>query len=383
MSTRWFHTVLKRGRMWRDGDLFPQTVFDRRVALARELLRTRGAQALLAYGDAQQYGHLTYLTHYLPKHSGGLVVLPLAGDPVLLIEAGGREVSWAKSLSWVEDIRPATGGVANPLAGIIGNLGPRSRLAIAGLKELMRTPHFEATAKILGPESDQVDVSADLLALRRTKDASETEAMKKAAGMVMAGLVAASGTIVQGQVENLVAAAADREMRRRGAEDTRFAVASIPGSKLSLPFARSLPGGGSLALRLAGAYQRYWAEAGRTFWVDQIPAVAKELNDIHEKALTTLRSGRTISEVLSSLTGFASPLAKKDIHVAFSLSGIGLDLEEPPYATEIDSTPLQAGTTVVLRTSAQLSDAGPVFLADTVLITGTGATVLTAERGDH
>ncbi len=372
-----FHPALKNGRAWWDQSLFPATEFSQRLQRVRAMLRTEGAQALLAYGDAQCYGQLTYISHFLPKHRGGMVFVPLTGEPVLLIEAGKREIPSARSLGWIEDIRATPDGVGKVLADIVASLGPAPRLAVAGPRELMRTPEWEDFAARLDPNASLVDVSKQLYDMRRTKRPAELGAIVDAGRRFSVALEAAQAALVPGSSVEVLVAVAERELRRRGAEDVRTAVAVRPEAELLPPLREAIPANGCVRLCLGCASQRYWAIVGRTLWTYQVPAIGQEVIAAHGRALAALRPGLTLHETLSGLEGLLAPLRKPGTQGSFSIAGIGLDLSEPPGIHEADPVTLAPGMTLVLRTTVWPNGAESVFQADTVALTAAGADILT------
>ena len=61
--------------------------------------------ALVIYGDNYSFADLCYLTNYFPKVRGGIAVVPRDGAISMLLNIGSRDVPFAKTLTWVEDVR--------------------------------------------------------------------------------------------------------------------------------------------------------------------------------------------------------------------------------------------------------------------------------------
>src|SRR3954470_22050789 len=99
------HSVLKRGCSTWDRKAVPQAEFDARLTAARKTMAERQLDALVIYGDNYSFADLCYLTNYFPKVRGGIAVVPREGEISLLLNIGSRDVPFAKTLTWVADVR--------------------------------------------------------------------------------------------------------------------------------------------------------------------------------------------------------------------------------------------------------------------------------------
>src|ERR1044071_3696261 len=104
------HSVLKRGCSTWDRRQMPEEEFRSRLEAARQKMQRDALCALVIYGDNYSFADLCYLTNYFPKVRGGIGVFPKDGAVALLLNIGSRDVPFAKTLTWVEDV-----GAANPL----------------------------------------------------------------------------------------------------------------------------------------------------------------------------------------------------------------------------------------------------------------------------
>src|SRR5580704_13414425 len=76
-----------------------------RLAAVRDEMRSRELDALLVY--SQKRGHVAYLSGYRPNYhtNSALLLMPREDDPVLQVKFG-FDLSRAREISWVSDIRP-------------------------------------------------------------------------------------------------------------------------------------------------------------------------------------------------------------------------------------------------------------------------------------
>src|SRR5512141_2916368 len=99
------HSVLKRGCSTWDREQMPQSEFESRLEAARREMAQTDLDALVIYGDNYAFGDLCYLTNYFPKVRGGIGLVPRQGAISLLLNIGSRDVPFAKTLTWVQDVR--------------------------------------------------------------------------------------------------------------------------------------------------------------------------------------------------------------------------------------------------------------------------------------
>ena len=79
--------------------------FRRGSTRVRQEMARRDLDALVIYGDNYSFADLCYLTNYFPKVRGGIAVVPRDGAISMLLNIGSRDVPFAKTLTWVEDVR--------------------------------------------------------------------------------------------------------------------------------------------------------------------------------------------------------------------------------------------------------------------------------------
>ena len=63
----------------------PPAEFERRIAAARQRSADRGLDFLLVYGDREHCANLAYLTDHDPRFEEALLVIPVDGEPALLL----------------------------------------------------------------------------------------------------------------------------------------------------------------------------------------------------------------------------------------------------------------------------------------------------------
>jgi len=100
---------MKRGLIAR---MLPDEVFDARLERVRLALAERDLPALLVYTDVWRSNQGRFVTNFMPYWNRSLIVIPREDKPVLLCGLSPRVYPWIKSVTILEDIRPASKLVA-------------------------------------------------------------------------------------------------------------------------------------------------------------------------------------------------------------------------------------------------------------------------------
>jgi Xaa-Pro aminopeptidase len=354
------HSVLKRGCSTWDHELAPREEFQARLDAARREMARLNLDALVIYGDNYCFADLCYLTNYFPKVRGGIAIVPCDGAVSMLLNIGSRDVPFAKTLTWVDDVR------ASNLIGADGakilkekKLGGR-RVGLADSGRGFPLPQLEAMKAAL-PEVEWIACDALVAALRPQKTFHELAAMR-AAGRLLGGICnEAVNYIKHGRKEYEIVADIDRLARDKGAEDIRI----LAGEKRLRPpsFKRAGGIGDHWAVYLAVQHERYWAEAGRTYMLsadeNRRNAYAKA-EDVVRHMADSLKPGNNVAVI--------DGIARNELEEFYAAAlqyglgqGIGLNQWEAPFlsaddalevgAPAVDAATLNEGMTLALRVS--------------------------------
>jgi len=378
------HSVLKRGCSTWDRQQMPKAEFDSRLERIRAEMSKQGLDALLIYGDNYAFADICYLTNYFPKVRGGIAIVPRRGPLSLLLNIGSRDVPFAKTLTWVEDVR-ASNQVGREGAALLKEKGlGDATVGLVDSGQGFPLPELEQMKGAL-PEIHWVDSHAIFSPIRLKKSPAELSALR-AAGRVLADICDCAAALMErGKKEYQVIADIDRLARDKGVEDIRI-MAGDDG--LRPPNYRNLARLVShWTLYLAIQYERYWVESGRTY----ILAPDSKLYGVYQKA----------QEIVGQIAGQlkpGNPVAAIDqcarnhlgeFYATASLyglgNGIGLNQWEAPFLSEEEAR--QAGATlpnvasvdenmaVALRVAFE-SDGKLVMHGDSFEVTATGAVSL-------
>jgi Xaa-Pro dipeptidase len=388
------HTVLKRGGLvWVQDDV-PPALFPPRLARVQAAIRDAGHDAWLVYGDAYRYGDVAYLSHFLPRVRGVLMLVPAAGEPTLLVAVGSRDIPAAKTLTCTVDVRPYTLLPGEAIKLLRERDLADKLIGLVGVEELLAVGDWDEIRAAL-PDA-RWEPAGDVLArLRATKDPTELAVLRHAARIVEDALQVARDALRPGLIERELLASIDRAARRGAAEDVRCLIASGPRASMSLrpPDDRALEPGDVLLLHVAAEYQRYWAESGRTFVLGTADAETRALTDAASRAIEAMARAARPGTPAGALAD-AAQLALADAaphlsaeHAALSSSyglahGIGLDVEEPPFTRAGDAAPLVEGAVLALHVVLHGRAGHGAIAEQTVVLTADGARPLLPSISD-
>jgi Xaa-Pro aminopeptidase len=378
---RTMHPVLKRGALFWDRELLPPQCYAQRLARIRSLIEESGDEAWLLYGDVERYGHVAYVSNFLPRTRSALAFVPRNGDPAILVNVGLRDVPAAKTLTFIEDVRPF-GQLAPALQALLREKGlAQARLGLVGIEEQLSLGEWsEIEAGLPGAQWQARTASVERL--REAKDRFELAALRRAAGAVAQALDRVPQLLRPGVSLRGLAAAVDRELRRAAAEDVRILLACGAQCELSLRPAddHALRAGEPVMLYAAAEVQRYWAEGARTFVAGEASPEQRALAERAAAALAAMRAAAVPGTLVSKIHAIAESVLE-DATLRASANaygyghGIGLDPEEAPVIDLRSDERLVENATLALRVIGQANGQG-IAVADMTIVGASGGQCL-------
>lgn len=358
----------------------PQEEFQSRLDAARREMARAGYEALVIYGDNYSFGDLCYLTHYFPKVRGGVAVVPSTGTISLLLNIGSRDVPFAKTLTWVEDVR-ASGQVGRDVAELLNEKGLTwAKVGFVDSGHGFPLPQLEEMKGALRDVEWRASHSLFREA-RLIKSARELAALRSAGRVLNEIGNGSSGLIKPGREEHEVIADIDRLARDKGVEDIRVLV----GEKRLQPPGCKLTGRvkNHLAVYLAVQHDRYWVEAGRTYLLSNDPEALgayRQAQEMVAKMAAHLKPGGVVATI--------DETARRELGEFYATAsvygfgnGIGLNQWEAPFfsddearqmgCTTGDTPMLQEGMTVALRVVLEVAGRLVLF-GDSYEVTSSG-----------
>jgi hypothetical protein len=238
---------MKRGLITWDKSEIPPSVFERRVDRVRRVLAERELAALVVYSELWRSNQARFFSNYMPYFNRALLVIPRDLPVTLLCGLSPRVYGWIRSVTTIEDVRPA-GNFAKPLFEIAAER-KWTRIGALDFPQFPYDIHKliqTGTLEVASVESPAVFVPGE--------DETEVAIRQKAADMVrrildeeMPGGVGKMDHYFVGQLE--------RRFRRAGAED--LIVLLTNGDTVPAP-----PKGASLkpgySVSIALEYRGHW-----------------------------------------------------------------------------------------------------------------------------
>jgi Xaa-Pro aminopeptidase len=378
--------ALKNGRNVWDGINMPKEEFEARIKQVRAGMAARGLDLLLVYTTGlTEYGDTAYLTNFiirLPR--GTLVAIPQKGEVITFFEGASRGLPSLKltlangELQAVADMAKESTKYLKEKKLIPGTVG------LAGLR--CGLPYQQYRTLMAELDGCAVKDADDLLAdFRMIKSVREIDQIRRASRIVSQLIVFLKETAFEKTAERTIEAALYREARFERAEDFRMLIArpGQPGWSFRPADSTTLTEGDNVVLCLAVEFERYWAEAIRTFTFKAGSFVEETspggIISGFRQLCTAMKPGVTMSSLCREAVAL---MGQKGFEVLgpYGLgNGIGLGLQEAPLLTEQSPGELKEGMVLSLRVASADSDKSCSMVGNTVLVTSAGGVVLTME----
>ena len=202
---------MKRGLIsWNKSEIPPE-VFARRVDGVRRVLEERSLDALMVYSDLARSDQARFFSNLMLYFNRALLMIPHESPLTLLCGLSPRVYGWIRSVTTIEDIRPA-GNFAKPLFELV-NERSWARLGALDLDQFPYDIHkaiLSGSVEILNVEGSAVF----------RPDADETELlMKRKASAMVEDILHDEMPNAVGIVDHHFVGRLERRFRRAGAED--------------------------------------------------------------------------------------------------------------------------------------------------------------------
>ncbi|MDO8700306.1 MAG: M24 family metallopeptidase [Deltaproteobacteria bacterium] len=372
------HTVLNRGRSVWDRARLPEDEFRRRLGAVRAGMKERGVDLLLVYGDSWKYGNLAYVSHFIPKNRGALAVIPMEGEPALVIQEPSRNNPFSSTLTWIQEVH-SVGKFAQGVGEAIKarSLKPK-RLGVVSVEQQLNIREWRELGKLF-EGVERRDLGDHFNTLRRIKSDVELTLLRQTIRILEEALAVFQKNGSPGQKEYEIAAEIERAARRQGVEDFRLLLARSGQPEIGLRPAgdSSLKKGEAILVLVAASYQRYWAELGQTFCLGRPPDDVVKSYDVAVRVFRRLVEGiKTGVSAAACLNEVSSPAARESLQAYGLANGLGLDLCEEPVLGKEGNAAISPGMVLTLRTCLTGKECGSAFISRPYLMAQSGLEAL-------
>jgi len=183
---------LKRGLIAWDKNEIQPAVFERRIAKVREVMIRAELAAVVVYSELWRSNQGRYFANYMPYFNRAFLILPMSEQPILFCGLSPRVYSWIRSVTTIEDIRPA-GNFSRPLFQLASER-QWNRVGVVDLDQLPYDLHHAIRGSeleivnvpgnaVFSAGNDETELAMRRAALSLTRPILEDEISKGAQGM--------------------------------------------------------------------------------------------------------------------------------------------------------------------------------------------------------
>lgn len=368
--------------------------FDARVARTREGMQAAGIDALLVTSEANfrwltGFRSQSWVSPTRPRY----LILPLAGEPVVVSPAGSRIAM--RETSWIRDVRvwvapcPADDGISLTLDALraakakrVGaELGPETRLGFP-------VADFDRLRAQLAPAT-VVDAGRLLAEARMIKSPAEIARIRFAARTAAEGFVRLARAMKPGDSERDACRWLQIDLLQHGLDRSPYMIgASGPDGYETIntdPSDRRLNKGDLFIIDTGSQCDGYFCDIDRNFAIGTLSTLVRDVHrrvwESTEAGFAATRPGARMSDVwraMAEVLGGAEAAAKSN--VGRMGHGLGSNLTEQPSVHPEDHTVLAAGMVITLEPGIgyQAPDGRRCVMVheENVLVTASGAEML-------
>ncbi len=327
----------------------PKSEFQERIKRIQKELAARGLDALLTFSSEGEPAFVRYLSDYWPAFETASVLVPVEGDPILII--GPESLTYAQSRSKIENIRqileyressePEYPGVSlDTFPGVFDEVsGGRGvkRLGVAGYAVAV-APVYEALKKAMA-DGELTRADDILVEMRKVKSENELELMRQAFRISEQATEAVLNNIKPGLTELQVVGIAQEVMYRNGAEYEGHPIYVLSGrhsaNAIGRPTHKKLVEGEIVQLNIGARVGGYSSSVGRPICLGHMPDDIRTFLqmglDAAHKTMEIVRAGVVARDVALQIEEFITEGGYGDCLLYGPCHGIGLMECEHPW----------------------------------------------------
>ena len=355
---------------------FPIAEYQQRIDNTRRLMEEQGLEGLVAFGDQNDLGYLTYLANFEPMMGRGAVVV--TSDSVTLVTDSAFHGEPMHSLvwrTWIDQVRIAgwsfqsfVSEVQTALVGVKGKIGAVG-LYVFPVREL---------------GANVVNVERFFLEMKSRKTRNELKVMREASRITSCGMRAAVEATRVGVPETAVVAAACKTMFEEGASRLAFQPIVVggprAGTKHDYPSKRRIKEGDMVYLDLGAISNGYLSDMSRTMLMGKgdarqrsaLDSILEIYSDLIDRIHPGIRAGEIarIGGELAESKGW-----RQDFWATGH--GLGTGFIEIPMFSPTSTDIFEPGMVFAYEPMIVRLGLGTAVVEDTVEVTDTGITPLT------
>jgi len=228
------------------------------------------------------------------------------------------------------------------------------------------------------------DVSAEVRALRRTKNAVELEKLRRAAEITDAAYEAIVGRIHIGQSELEVASMIADSIHSLGgslAFEPSVQFGKNSAEPHHPPAGRVLRDGDLVLLDFGAAFDHYHADITRVLVAGEPSDEQREAHSLvlaaHDAAIAATRAGVTAGQVDAAARDVIEKAGRGPEFYSRTGHGLGLEIHEDPSLDPASPVLLEAGMVATIEPGVYVTGWGGIRIEDDIVVEHNGARLLT------
>jgi Xaa-Pro dipeptidase len=246
---------------------------------------------------------------------------------------------------------------------------------------LLEFLHVKAGA----PEADYPDASDVLSSLRLKKEKAEVEAMRRAVQIAQAALEATIPSIRMGMTEKELSSELVVQLLKQGSDSEMPFPPIVSGGPNSAnphasPTERKLQNGDLLVIDWGAAYDGYISDLTRTFAVGEVDTEYEKIHKIVQEANAAGRAAAKPGIPCADVDKATRDVIERSGYGVYFTHrtghGIGMEGHEEPYMRGDNMQLLETGMAFTVEPGIYLPNRNGVRIEDNMVITETGADVL-------
>ncbi len=329
--------------------------------------------------DALLVTHLPNV-RYLTGFTGSAALLLASAKPLFFTDGRYREQA-AHEVRGAKVVIPCGSALS---AAVKACQAQRvTRLGVEA--DRMSVSQFQALRRELGKGVKIVPLGGVVEGLRAVKEPGEIKLIRQAVELSSGLFPALLKALKPGQTELSAAARLEYLARHSGAEGMSFETIIAAGSRSALPHGLAspahLPAQGFVVLDYGVVNQGYSSDMTRTVHLGRATAreraVYAAVLEAQLAGINALRPGATCGQVDEAARRVLRRAGLAKFFTHSTGHGVGLEIHEQPRLGAKSDTVLEAGMVVTVEPGAYLPGRFGVRIEDMVLVTATGAEVLT------
>ncbi len=244
---------------------------------------------------------------------------------------------------------------------------------------------YKSLSERIANEARLIPLGNELKNLRAVKDEFELALIRQAIHIASQAFVQVINVIKEGISERDLALEMEYFMKRQGAEDIGFDLIIASGKRSALPHGKAsdkkIERGEFILFDFGSGVQGYHSDQTRTLIFGTPSLEQREIYQVvreaHDRAIERIRPNISISEIDGAARDHIRNKGYGDYFGHGTGHGIGLSVHEDPVINSENHDLLQEGMIFTIEPGIYLPDWGGVRIEDMVLVTSTGAEILT------